>query len=244
MLLKKKSKEALAAVPTTERVYRSQKLWSMYLDLEESLGSVDDARAAYERVLELKVATAQMVLNYAAFLEENKYFEESFRVYEKGVSSFGFPHAKDIWSNYLTKFVSRYGKTKLERARDLFEQCLESVGDREEATVFYKLYAKLEEEHGLVRHAMSIYDRATKGVAASDKLGMFKHYIKKVESFFGITKTREIYERAVEELPDGEAKGMCIQWAEVERKLGARVCMCMVVCTCVRVCVRLRRSCE
>ena len=32
---------------------------------------------------QLKVASAQMVLNFASFLEENKYFEEAFRVYEK-----------------------------------------------------------------------------------------------------------------------------------------------------------------
>lgn len=33
--------------------------------------------------IQLKVASAQMVLNFASFLEENKYFEDAFRVYEK-----------------------------------------------------------------------------------------------------------------------------------------------------------------
>ena len=28
----------------------------------------------------------------------------------------------------------------------------------------YLLYAKLEEDHGLARHAMAVYDRATNGV--------------------------------------------------------------------------------
>ena len=32
---------------------------------------------------QLKVASAQMVLNFASFLEENKYFEDAFRVCEK-----------------------------------------------------------------------------------------------------------------------------------------------------------------
>ena len=31
-------------------------------------------------------------------------------------------------------------------------------------TDIYLLYAKLEEEHGLSRHAMAVYDRATKAV--------------------------------------------------------------------------------
>lgn len=217
-LLQKKENDSRA--PTTERIYKSTKVWCLYLDLEESLGDISSARAAYERVLALKVATPQIILNYAAFLEENKYFEESFRVYEKGVSAFGFPHAKDIWTNYLTKFVARYKGTKLERARDLFEQCLEAVGAREDSAAFYKLYAKLEEEHGLLRHAMNIYDRATQSVPADLKVEMYKQYIKKAEQFFGVTKTREIYEKAVGELPDMQAKDMCLLWSEVERKLG------------------------
>lgn len=33
----------------------------------------------------------------------------------------------------------------------------------------YLLYAKLEEEHGLARHAMTIYDRATKAVTPEEQ---------------------------------------------------------------------------
>jgi hypothetical protein len=38
-----------------------------------------------------QVITAQMALNYAAFLEEHNFFEDSFRVYEQAVALFGFP---------------------------------------------------------------------------------------------------------------------------------------------------------
>ena len=34
----------------------------------------------------------------------------------------------------------------------------------------YLLFAKLEEEHGLARHAMTVYDRATKAVPADEQL--------------------------------------------------------------------------
>ncbi|CAN0123642.1 unnamed protein product, partial [Ectocarpus sp. 8 AP-2014] len=76
-------RRAMAEVPVQERVFRSTRVWNLYLDLEESLGTVQTAKAAYERAFELKVASAQMVLNFATFLEENKYFEDAFRVYEK-----------------------------------------------------------------------------------------------------------------------------------------------------------------
>lgn len=40
---------------------------------------------------------------------------------------FKYPHVKDIWVTYLSKFVKRYGKSKLERARELFEHAVEMV---------------------------------------------------------------------------------------------------------------------
>ena len=60
-------------------------------------------------------------------MQEHKYFEDSFKVYERGVKIFKYPHVKDIWVTYLSKFVARYGKTKLERARELFEHAVEKV---------------------------------------------------------------------------------------------------------------------
>ncbi|CAE7834515.1 SYF1, partial [Symbiodinium sp. KB8] len=157
--------------------------------------------------MEHKVATPQIVLNYASMLEERKYFEESFKVYERGVDMFRWPHVREIWAAYLTKFVARYGGMKIERARDLFEQCVDGI-PAEEAKTFYLLYAKLEEEHGLIRHAMS------------DKFEMYVRYIRKVEDNFGITKTRPIYEKAIEDLPDDQVKDMCLRFAAMERKLG------------------------
>lgn len=59
---------------------KSLKLWSFYVDLEESLGTVETAKAVYDKILELRIANAQVIVNYAAFLEENKYYEESFKV--------------------------------------------------------------------------------------------------------------------------------------------------------------------
>ena len=63
-----------------QRLFKSLKLWSFYSDLEESIGSVESTKAVYDKIMELKIANAQVIVNYAAFLEENKYFEESFKV--------------------------------------------------------------------------------------------------------------------------------------------------------------------
>jgi pre-mRNA-splicing factor SYF1 len=98
----------LQSLPVQARLFKSLKLWSFYVDLEESLGTVESTKAVYDKILELRIANAQIIVNYAAFLEENNYFEESFKVYERGVELFTFPVSFEIWNIYLSKFVKRY----------------------------------------------------------------------------------------------------------------------------------------
>eukprot|EP00842_Homolaphlyctis_polyrhiza_P005685 jgi/Hompol1/6117/HPOL_000710-RA len=202
-----------------QRLFKSIKLWSFYVDVEESIGSPESTKAVYDRIMELKIANPQTIINYASFLEENKFFEESFRVYERGIELFGYPIAFEIWNLYLTKFIARYSGTKMERTRDLFEQALDNCPPKFAKTLLL-LYAKLEEEHGLARHAMRIYDRATRVVGNEDRAEMFQIYIAKSTSFFGLVSTREIYQRALETLPDRQARDIAIKFADMEVKLG------------------------
>eukprot|EP00596_Hydrurales_sp_CCMP1899_P010090 CAMPEP_0119039492 /NCGR_PEP_ID=MMETSP1177-20130426/9022_1 /TAXON_ID=2985 /ORGANISM="Ochromonas sp, Strain CCMP1899" /LENGTH=583 /DNA_ID=CAMNT_0007003453 /DNA_START=983 /DNA_END=2734 /DNA_ORIENTATION=- len=203
----------------SDKVYKSVKVWSLYLDLEESLGSVETCRAAYDRVMDLKIVTPQMIMNYAAYLEERDFFEDSFRVYERAVALFNFPQVKKIWLEYLDKFMARYGGGKLERLRDLFEQAVAKVPS-DDVAEFYLKYAKAEETYGLARHAMAVYDRATRLVPEANRLDMYRLYVKKVEHFFGVTKTRPVYERAVKELNDVHSRALCLEFADMEKKLG------------------------
>ena len=55
--------------PVQMKVHKSLKLWSFYVDLEESLGTLDSTCAVYERILDLRIATPQIILNYAYLLE-------------------------------------------------------------------------------------------------------------------------------------------------------------------------------
>lgn len=202
-----------------QRVYKSLKLWSMYADLEESFGTFKSCKAVYDRIIELKICTPQIIVNYGLFLEENNYFEEAFRAYEKGIALFRWPNVADIWNVYLTKFLKRYGGTKLERARDLFEQCLDKCPP-ELSKVFYLLYAKLEEEHGMARHSMGVYERAAQNVKPEEQFEMYNLYIKKAAEIYGLPRTREIYEKAIEVLSEDKAREMCVRFAEMETKLG------------------------
>eukprot|EP00043_Microstomoeca_roanoka_P012576 m.121881 g.121881 ORF g.121881 m.121881 type:complete len:821 (-) comp15536_c2_seq1:136-2598(-) len=203
------------------RVHRSLKLWSMYADLEESLGTFETTKAVYNRMIELRVANPQTILNFASFLEEHKYFEEAFAAFEKGIGLFHWPVVYELWNVYLTKFIARYGGKKVERARELFEQCLAHVPDKF-AKVLYLKYAQFEEDHGLARHAMAVYERATRAVLATERYDVWQLYIKRAAHIFGVTHTRELYAKALEDdrLADKEIRQMAMQFASLESKLG------------------------
>lgn len=200
-----------------QRVHKSWKLWSFYVDLVESVSTLEETKKVYERIFELRIATPQTVVNYANLLEEHKYYEESFKIYERGLDLFSYPVAFELWNLYLTKAVDR--KIGIERLRDLFEQAVEDCPPKFAKTI-YLMYGNLEEERGLARHAMRIYERATRAVADEDRADMFNFYITKSASNFGLTSTRPIYERAIAALPDVEAKDMCLKFADMEKRLG------------------------
>jgi len=200
-----------------QRVHKSWKLWSFYVDLVESVASLEETKRIYERIFELRIATPQTVVNYANLMEEKKFFEESFKVYERGLDLFTYPVAFELWNLYLSKAVER--RIGIERLRDLFEQALENCPPKF-AKVIYLMYGELEEERGLARHAMRIYERATREVADEDRMDMFTYYITKSASNFGLTSTRPIYERAITALPDKQARDMCLKFADMERRLG------------------------
>jgi len=201
------------------RLHKSLKVWSLYADLEESFGTFKSTKAVYDRIVDLKIATPQIIINYGLFLKENNYFEEAFKAYEKGISLFKWPNVYDIWNTYLSEFLARYGGSKLERTRDLFEQCLDGCPEKFAKNIFL-LYAKLEEEHGMARHAMAVYDRAISAVEKKEQAEVYNIYLRKAAEIYGVTRTRQIYEKAIETLGETDSRTMCIRFAEMETKLG------------------------
>ena len=55
--------------PVQIKLHKSLRLWTFYVDLEESLGTLESTRVVYERILDLRIATPQIIINYALLLE-------------------------------------------------------------------------------------------------------------------------------------------------------------------------------
>lgn len=173
-------------------VTHSLRLWSLYVDLEEKLGTFENVKSIYQRMIEMKLANTKIIFNFCDFLEKNMYFEETFKVYEQALNFFTWPSLYDIWVIYLTKFVERYKGEKIERARDLFEQVL-STCPKDKIKIFYYMYADLEEKYGLLNNSIRILDKGCTEVLKEDRPEIYSVLISKTANFFGITKTRNVF---------------------------------------------------
>lgn len=78
------------------------------------------------------------------------------------------------------------GGQKVERTRELFEQAVDGCAPAF-AKPLYLLYASFEEDHGLARHAMHIYERAAEAVPQAEKYEVWQLYIKRAATVFGVT---------------------------------------------------------
>lgn len=216
--------EEQRALTPQEKLYKNARVWSLYTDLVESFATVEETRAVYDRQLDLKVITPQAVLNYGAFLLQHKFWEDAFRVYERGVALFKYPQVEEIWRAYLTQFTDRYRGSKLERARDLFRQATaEAPPDKRKALYF--MWADYEERYGLARHCFGVYEAAAAAVPKAERRDVYLLFVDKARALVGVPKVREVFEMAIEaeppaEVPDEDALDLCTRYAKIERDLG------------------------
>ncbi|KAG7881760.1 hypothetical protein KL905_000754 [Ogataea polymorpha] len=182
------------------RIHKSTRLWQYYLDLIKSSKNLEATCKAYDRMIDVKVATAQSILDYAALLEDKKLYEESFRVYERGVLLFRYPTVYEIWVVYLDKILHYQHQLSIgvERIRDLFENALQNCPPELSKPIFL-LYAQFEETRGSKLLALKVYRRAIEYIPANaEKVELYSLLAAKTIQFKNIESAREVYQSALE----------------------------------------------
>lgn len=193
-------------IPSYKRIFKSVKLWGLYADLEESKcmnileeriqlsdknkensfiyltkDELINVKTVYERIIELKIVTVDMILNYSNILYKCGWIEDSFAIYERGISLFGYPLAYEIWNIYIPKMIdfsrkrgiTNNDKTKLqrldlERLRDLFEQALLDCPNDLNITLIIQ-YSNLEFNYGSSKNGLNILKEGIDKVQDKDK---------------------------------------------------------------------------
>ncbi|KNC48691.1 uncharacterized protein AMSG_00468 [Thecamonas trahens ATCC 50062] len=201
------------------RLFKSSKLWAAYVDLAEALGTLESTKAVYEEILELRVATPKLILNYAGMLLDAEYFEQAFAVFERGIELFGYPHVLPLWRAYLTHFVRRYGGSALMRTRQLFTTALQGA-PRPYAKELYLQAIAFEAEHGSHKREFDLYAKAVDVVPTADAQEIYTRWIKAAAGVHGVSATRPIYEQAIAKLNDSGARAMSLKYAQLELAMG------------------------
>ncbi|KAJ8904211.1 hypothetical protein NDN08_000736 [Rhodosorus marinus] len=202
--------------------WKSTRLWSLFADFQESVNGVSAAMEVYESMTDLKIVTVDNVLEAARNLEENKHFENAFKIYERGMALFKWPAVLPVYLRYTKKFVDRFGGRKLERARELFEQAIRGApAEDPRLLMVYMLYAEMEEKVGLAQRAMDVYARAAKAIPQKQRADLYRVYAAKAVEMFGVTRTRTVFEDALETLTDKSALvEFTTRFASIEISLG------------------------
>ena len=52
------------------------KVWSLYVDLEEHLGTIENVKNIYQRMIDTKIANTQTIFKFCSYLEKHMFFEK------------------------------------------------------------------------------------------------------------------------------------------------------------------------
>lgn len=184
--------------------------WLSYAKLEMRQGEVARARKVYERYVACH-STVTAFLRYAKWEERQGQIALARRVYERAIEELGDDGIDEELFLCFAAFEER--SREFERARTIYKQGLD-VLPKEISGELYKAYVSFEKKHGgredvesvVVRKRREQYELAI----AEDPLNYdtWFDYIRLEEGEGGNdpARVREIYERAVANLPPVEEK--------------------------------------
>lgn len=213
------------------RLFRSIRLWSLYLDLVENCRDFDDVCKAYEDAMELKIINGVMIINYCLFLEENGYIEKSFSIFERGMNMFNGESKSILYCIYLNKILKYWEKLgwDVERVREIFEEGLDYfTGDKNNGgknlKQVYILYSEWEMKFGSKIRSLRIMGEGISRMSRQgDKLDMYKILIVNTIESKGIESAVEVFQEAAEGLSvqiPGYISDIICGFVEVEVALG------------------------
>lgn len=187
------------------KLFKSVKLWCLYLDLLENSSTFENVCKAYEEAMELKVINGVMIINYCLYLEEKEYYEKSFSIFERGLNLFTGDSKSILYSIYLNKILSYWDKLNwdAERVREIFETGLDyykSENDIDNLKQVYVLYSEWEVKYGSKIRCLRILKEGIEDMNSrqADKLMLYKILIINTIEIKGVEAAVPIFIEAVD----------------------------------------------
>ncbi|NWR58565.1 CRNL1 protein, partial [Bucorvus abyssinicus] len=196
-----------------------EQAWHSYINFELRYKEVDRARAIYERYILFIQAPlfffnmAPLVLvhpdvknwiKYARFEEKHSYFAHARKVYERAVEFFGEEHMDEHLYVAFAKFEEN--QKEFERVRVIYKYALDRI-PKQDAQNLFKNYTIFEKKFGDRRGIEDIivskrrfqYEEEVK--ANPHNYDAWFDYLRLVESDADAETVREVYERAIANVP-------------------------------------------
>ncbi|KAJ7413825.1 Crooked neck-like protein 1 [Pitangus sulphuratus] len=200
-----------------------EQAWHSYINFELRYKEVDRARSIYERYILFCASghlpsPAALVLvhpdvknwiKYARFEEKHSYFAHARKVYERAVEFFGEEHMDEHLYVAFAKFEEN--QKEFERVRVIYKYALDRI-PKQDAQNLFKNYTIFEKKFGDRRGIEDIivskrrfqYEEEVK--ANPHNYDAWFDYLRLVESDADAATVREVYERAIANVPPIQEK--------------------------------------
>uniref|UniRef100_A0A665UMZ9 Pre-mRNA-splicing factor Syf1/CRNKL1-like C-terminal HAT-repeats domain-containing protein n=1 Tax=Echeneis naucrates TaxID=173247 RepID=A0A665UMZ9_ECHNA len=181
-----------------------EQAWHSYINFELRYKEVDKARTIYERYI--------LLLNwikYARFEEKHGYVAHSRKVYERAVEFFGEEHMEENLFVAFARFEEI--QKEFERVRVIYKYALDRI-PKHQAQELFKNYTMFEKKFGdrrgiedvIVSKRRFQYEEEVK--ANPHNYDAWFDYLRLVESDADPDTVREVYERAIANIPPIQEK--------------------------------------
>ncbi|GFT23485.1 crooked neck-like protein 1 [Nephila pilipes] len=180
-----------------------EQAWLTYIKFELKFQEIDRARQIYERFVMVHPEVKNWI-RYAKFEETNGYISRARSVYERSVDFYGDEFMDEKLFVAFAKFEER--QKEHDRVRGIYKYALDKI-PKENAQELFKNYTIHEKKYGdragienvIVNRRKYQYEEEVK--ANPHNYDSWFDYLRLMESEGNIDATRELYERAIANVP-------------------------------------------
>ncbi|KAG7508772.1 crooked neck 1 [Solea senegalensis] len=185
-----------------------EQAWHSYINFELRYKEVDKARTIYERFVMVHPEVKNWI-KYARFEDKHGYVAHSRKVFERAVEFFGEEYVEENLFVAFAKFEET--QKEFERVRVIYKYALDRI-PKHEAQELFKNYTMFEKKFGdrrgiedvIVSKRRFQYEEEVK--ANPHNYDAWFDYLRLVESDADPDTVREVYERAIANMPPIQEK--------------------------------------
>ncbi|KAM6906681.1 crooked neck-like protein 1 [Lycodopsis pacificus] len=185
-----------------------EQAWHSYINFELRYKEVDKGRTIYERYI-LFFPEVKNWIKYARFEEKHGYIAHSRKVYERSVEFFGEDYVDENLFVAFAKFEET--QKEFERVRVIYKYALDRI-PKHQAQELFKFYTMFEKKFGdrrgiedvIVSKRRFQYEEEVK--ANPHNYDAWFDYLRLVENDADPDTVREVYERAIANIPPIQEK--------------------------------------